>query len=365
VFDDDAFIKLRRDLALYYYPNISKGKDIVIEASFKFPLTPEGEAKLAEFKKHIASGDNLEIEGEFIEKFDFPDWWTRLFGEHDPSEMLLKVGPPKNPPVKPFQFDFFSPELGNIRLPQVDLRLEKGGQDEITVSNAEQRMPIKIIMVINHKTKQLQISVTFHFNNVDGYQAKKAIGIWQILSSAPSEIRIKDLENELVDKHPVPERFAPPPHPGLVDIVEKVCFIQDETGITLTFPEDDPFREEDVIDINELVHVLRRGILKHSGRIFSAKFSKPVIEALLPKMKAGDLLAFHFVSDESRMKILDREIKLGPITQHVKGTWDGSYEEVKRWVETASDKDTLELTIENAETIAEFENWPRKRAKST
>lgn len=114
-FGDYAFSKLRQDLARHYYPIISKDKDFVITASFEFPLTAEGKTKLAEFEKHITSGDDVELSGEFIKKFELPDWWTRLFGQIDPNIMNLKIGPSKKNPVKPFQFDFFSAEFGNKR----------------------------------------------------------------------------------------------------------------------------------------------------------------------------------------------------------------------------------------------------------
>jgi hypothetical protein len=94
---------------------------------------------------------------------------------------------------------------------------------------------------------------------------------------------------------------------------------------------------------------------------FSAEFRKPAIELLISNLKEAKALSFRIVTPNSHVNVLGKKIELGSMTQYVKGMWDATYNEVKRWTENASDKDLLKVTINDAEIIEEFENWPRNQ----
>ncbi len=359
VFDDAAFVKLRQELAKYFYPIVSKGKSVLIEASFEFPPTVEGKVKLAEFKKHLASGDSVEIEGEFITRFDLPDWWVRLFGQPEPSEMYLKLGPSKDTPIVPFQIDFISTEFGNVRLPHVELRAEKGGEKETTISNVHQETPINI-RIINHiQAKKLEFNITLHFDNVDGYQAREAIRIQQILSGK-SKMRIRNLENGNENTYTLPTGLVSPPLPSTVDFVDKVCLIQDELGILLRFPDDGTFSNKDEDIARQLISIFRTGTFECSDCKFTANFGKPIVMQCLPNLEEAKPLTFRISADESHVEILGKKIELGPSSMKVTGSWKASLDEVKQWIAEATEQGFLTIEMKQVESVEDFENWPRK-----
>lgn len=363
-FTDSSFPKLRQDLAIHYYPIISKGKNIEINAAFEFPPTSEGKTKLAEFEKYLAKGDEVEISGDFIKKFVLPDWWTRLFGEVDPRSMNLKIGPFKNSPIKPFQFDFFSPKFGTKRLQQIELRLEKQGEEEITLTNSHQKIPIKFSLVINRKTNQFGLTIKLYFGSIDGYLARDAIQIQQILSEE-SRIRIKNLETGQESLYPVSEGQFPAPDAKLIDFLNKICFIQDETGVLLTFPEDSSFDISDVKAVDELVSILGQGIFKQTEMKFSAEILKPGIELMVSSLEEKKPLSFRITTDGSFVEILGQKVETGPMTQYVKGYWDAKYEEVMHWIGNSTDEDSFKLVLSNTEIMQEFANWPRKQLEAS
>ncbi len=94
--DEAALHHIRLVLANLYYSVIAKDKEVTVQAKFSFPPTPEGRAKLEEFKRHIAAGDEVELDGKYIEAFDFPDWWQRLYGQLSPGAMHLKIAPARS-----------------------------------------------------------------------------------------------------------------------------------------------------------------------------------------------------------------------------------------------------------------------------
>jgi hypothetical protein len=50
------------------YPGALKDRPIEVNALFKFPMTPEGEAKLAEFREAMQFGTAVTLSGEFVER---------------------------------------------------------------------------------------------------------------------------------------------------------------------------------------------------------------------------------------------------------------------------------------------------------
>jgi hypothetical protein len=140
-FNEASLARLRQLMADIYYPIISKGRELTIQAKFSFPKTPDGIAKYIELKRHFAAGDEVELDGKYIEIFDFPDWWKRLYGEIDSATMYLKISPTQTKSPIPTQIEFLS-EFGQEKIPYVELWNVKQGEEEITFTNEKQNIPL-------------------------------------------------------------------------------------------------------------------------------------------------------------------------------------------------------------------------------
>lgn len=155
--NEEGLSKIRHKVANLYYLILSKDKPLDIQTRFVFPQTPEGQSKLAEFQRHIAYGDEIELDGQFIDQFELPEWWRRIYGELDPKTLVVKIGPMKSLEINPVQLDFTSPGFGSERIPYVELRSVKQGVDEITLTNEHQAIDPKFSFRINQKAKELNI----------------------------------------------------------------------------------------------------------------------------------------------------------------------------------------------------------------
>jgi hypothetical protein len=342
-------------LADLYYPIVSKDKKLIINARFSFPRTEEGKAKFEEIKSYFARGDEAEIDGRFIEVFDFPDWWKRLYGDIEPSGMHLKLAPSRSTAPRPAQFEFVS-ENGVEIIPYVELWVIKQGEEEITLTNDQQKIPVKFFFVLNKVTRQNQIRINANFSNLNGLSALQILKI-QLILSVESRIRLTLLDTGEVITISVPSGSFVAPEQVFVDFVNKICYIQRSMGIRINFPEDGSFTERDIQAADELISVIENGNYQQSGMIFTIDLRRPGIAKLLEGGDDSSPIYFQLEADESYVEIFSRKIDLGPILQKIRGYWKMPLEEARAWFETASDEDSLVVRLVEVELYEEFEKW--------
>ena len=349
--------RIRRDLADLYFPIIAKDKTIDIHARFQFPPTPEGKQKLAEFERHISAGDIVELDGRYIQKFELPDFWKRLYGEIDIPSMHLRLGPTKNPVMQPAQIEFFSPEVGTERIPYVELRSVKQGQDEITLSNDAQNIPIRIRIILNSKEKKYIHTYTLSYANIDGYTTRRHLRIQQILEKG-GHLEITLLKTGHIDHLPIRPGNAAPIDPKMLAFVEKVCAIQDATGININLPDDGSYTSKDEAAAQELVSIIETGKYAETGKTASIELRKPAIVMLTEiHEKKQQPLRFRFISDNSFVDLLTEQIEMGPMIQYITGQWEMPIKDVRAWLESATEEDHLKVKLIDVEMVEEFDNW--------
>ncbi len=356
-FNVDSLKRLRKLLANLYYPIVSKGKDLTIQASFKFPMTSEGKEKYAELKKHFATGDEVEVSGEYIDAFEFPEWWTRLYGERvKPPWIKIGLSEPKK--FHPAQIEFFS-SAGDERIPYVELWNIKQGKEEVTLSNEPQNIPLKFSIVL-HKEAHYQNTFSFggQYSNSSNDMLFQILKIQKILAFGGSiRITFLDIGNVLVV--PVSSNNFPAPSQRALDFVEKVCFIEKNMDTGLNFPDDMSFTHEDVESADELISIIKNGSYRQEKGVVDVEFQKQGIVLLLEKYNEGSSFSTQTETEESYVDILTNRINLGPMIQEIKGNLDIHREAAKTWCEQAKDEDTFVVRVVNAEVFEEFEMWKK------
>lgn len=350
--------EIRTLLANLYYPIVSKDKELTINTRFSFPKTPEGQAKFEELKRHFAAGDEVELDGKYIELFDFPDWWKRLYGDIDPSGMHLKIMPNRSPAFRPTLFEFVS-ATERETIPFVELWTVKQGEEEITLTNDQQKIPVKFSIVLNKISRQNQIKINANFSSLDGVEALRILRIQKILSDG-GNIKLTLLDSGEVINMPVPPDSFPAPEGSVLDFVEKICHIQNTLGIKISFPEDGSFIRKDVLAAEELISIIEKGSYQQSGMVFTVDLLKPGIAKLLEGFDNIAPIYFRLETGESFVEILSQKIELGPMLQKIRGYWKMPLEEVRAWFEKASDNDSLVVRLVDVELYEEFEQWIKR-----
>lgn len=357
-FEKENVERLRDALADHFYPIIAKDRPVTIEMRLSFPPTQEGKAKLAELEKHFDFGDEFEITGEFIEKFELPDWWQRLFGEMNLDTLFVKWGPAKGIETHPFQIDFISDTLGTERLGHVVLGVEKSGKEQITLSNENQKLFVTIRLMFNRNVTTHETQLTIHYGGLDGYDARKALRIQKILSS-PSRLRMTNLETGVQSLLTRNEGAMVAPHESTIAFVDNVCKIQDITSKILRFPEDGGWTIKDEMAAEELVTIFDEGRTIQTGKRVKLEILKPGIAQVIDDIKAGKAIHFRISqkAEESHVEILGEKIDLGPMIRHISGNWQANYHDVERWLAQANEDDVFLVRVGNAEYVEELERW--------
>ena len=352
VFDENALKNVRHDLAIHFNSIISRDKDLVINAVFKFPTSGEGAAKMAEFERFIGAGNEVELDSAYISKFEFPDWWTTLHGEIEIAH--LTMGPARYEQTTSFQIRFHSMQAEVVTLTNVALRMEKGGEKEVTFSNVQQETFYTTRLVINKETNEYQLRVTFNFENIDGYDARDALQIMRFVSEGCTVV-VRNLEIKEEFQFPVSKDSSVGPPRDIVNFIHKLCRVQDEMGMTFTL-RGDTFSSKDLAVVDELTTIFSMGRFEYKSG-YRIKLAKPTIGFLLALLERENPLNLRAISDEVSVTLLNKTVSLGPATVYIEGMWEASVDEVKSWLESATDDDVYNVNIPRAVVTQVYERW--------
>lgn len=354
-FTVDSLDNLRYLLANRYYPIVAKGKELTGQARFSFPQTPEGMAKLAELQRFLAAGDPVELDGKYIEAFDFPDWWTRLYGRLNPANMQLKISSSSPSSPQPARIDFVS-EVMKQEISYVELWNIRHGEEEITISNEPQNIPLKFSMVINRISKQRRITLSISLSNLNCQEARKYLRIQQVLSLG-GNITVTLHRTGMIMDTPISTGVFPAPDSVVVELVEKMCFIQENMGVELCLGEGGTFTYTDLEAADELISIIHTGQYHQSNAGLSISVAKSGIAGLLAIHEEDRPVYLQITVPESYVEILSQQIDLGPMVQTVKGYWKTPLSEVLTWYEQAQDDELMVVQLVNAEITEVFDNW--------
>ena len=348
--------QLRLAFAQYFYPVIAKGKDLEFQLKVSYPKTPDGKENFLQFQKHIEAGDELKLDGKYITEFIGSNWWTRLFGDVQVEE--LTMGPLSIPLSAPIQIEFWSPTYSSEKLSYVELKLEKQGTKELTISNVHQQIPFKINFLVNKVTNNWSFKFEGNWSGENILTVRRSLAIKKILNTG-GEIRLTALSNGSSDMYQIPRGEFSESQNNTLIFLDKLCAIQDLFGKEFLYPEDGGIHKEDIAAADELLSIFNTGRHRETGMTFRGGFLKPGIEIMADLHRNNMPLRFTINIDDSFIDILSSRIELGPMTQYIKGTWGKPLDEVEKWLEVAKDDDAMEVKLVGAEVIEEFENWPR------
>ena len=330
-----------------------RGKEFTVHAEFRFPIKGDGSEKLPEFQRFWDTGDSIELDSRFISKFEFPDWWKRLYGHIEITE--LKIVPYENTESTQFQIRFHSKRSETIVLSNVELRMEKGGEKEVTLSNGHQNTYYTTRFVINRETNLWQLNIDFRLKSIDGYQARDALAIMRFMSEGCRVVvRNLDIESEFAIS--VQENPGIAPDSRIVDFVDMLCRIQDELGVLFILQDGGVFASKDEEVVEQLITIFSTGRFKYSTG-FSIDLAKPVVEALVPDLEQKTPVNISARSEDICVTLLGKEVSLGPSTVYIEGVWEESIYEVRSWLESAIDEDVYSVKVPRAEIIVVYERW--------
>jgi hypothetical protein len=126
-FADQGLIRLKQLVGQHFYPQISGGKELEINARFSFPNTLQGQEIRQAFERHLKEGEPVTLKGRTIQELHFSEWWQQWFGDYDPDTIELQLGPTSSQHLLPATIDIISNKAETASVPQVEFRITQAG----------------------------------------------------------------------------------------------------------------------------------------------------------------------------------------------------------------------------------------------
>lgn len=296
------------------YPGQTQSEPFEGTIAFKFPDTPEGKLKAEELERAWKTGAPASIPGEFVRQFGFEeaDLVLRdLLGIEPGAITNLEISTARNPNPAPVRIEFFTPGMEPFALEYVDWRLVQAGKSELTLSNEEQPIPIRV----EHVMKLDEGIANFRFTLKSGPVAAVWWHHWIELQkrfSEPTEVKITMVENgaTLSIGHRDAGDYLEYPS-GWCDAIANLAEIQRLLGQPIFIPEE-PLTEQDTDVISRLRHALLEPIAEGTWDKIGLAISTSDAQAVLDRFTNGASAPLNFGIEEKR-SIGGHEFSIGSV----------------------------------------------------
>jgi hypothetical protein len=292
--DNEFIIKER-------YPNASE------ERPLKFSITVNRNAHEA-IKRTLATGEPLDIKGEDIIDVKFPDIINRFINITEHIRITSGVGRgDKKLTVKAV---IESPDGENASLDNIVLENIQGGDEQAIMSNESQDVPWKFRQII--KSNERESPLTFTLDNAGASIKRSLEGLrfGQVLSKG-GHFHFENVETgEEYSPAEVPPGAVPSPDPLFIRVLESLEFIQKETGILFTSPQNiSPAEIEYIFAVERILRTGRIEVNPPSIIFTNSEGARNDIE----RFSQGETVPFMQYSDDWVFIILGKQVFLGPV----------------------------------------------------
>ncbi len=354
--DNPGLKRLRAELAEYCFPSISRGRPLEFNVRFIFPKTAEGVTARRELEEHYKTGKAVETDGQFIDAVEFPDWWTRLYGEQPDEVATMKMEPRPAEQSMPVKIEMLPEQAEAASIDYVELRQRRGGTEEASFSNEGRGIPLRFHFVFNRADRRFTMSVKVKGPGADVCETLQMLRFIRALA-AGGQLRLTFLgERQVLDASAPPGLIQKPPD-QLMGLLDKLCLIQEEMGQILSLPSDWSISEEDARTAEELANVIRTGRATLQNMALTLRLDKDAILAMLNTCRTGRPVQLTLSTAESESELLGVKIPLGPATFRVTATLEVSVDNLKEEAEQLTEDQTFPVRFVTANVFEEFANW--------
>jgi hypothetical protein len=354
--DEDGLNRIRNILANLYGPVIAKNKELTINAKFLFPSTPEGRKKFEAYKRTMTAGDEIELEGQYIQDFVLPEWWTRIYGVPDPKEMVVWIGSTPSHEILPMQIEFHSNEIGQVQIPYVEFQRVKQGSEETTLSNDQQNIPIKFSMVVFPKTATCTFTVNTNFLGLDGQVALRLINIEKIFAEGGT-ISITDLKSDVKWQIPIPPGTSSLPDSQFTQFVENLATIQKITGKALKIPDFHSLTFSQMKETQELASIVTTGHFTRTVNHIEIELLRAGLTVINDGFPQNAILDLRIGYEDTFYDLFSEQFVLGPCVTTVHGKMANSYDEISTWYKQADGGESFKVKLIAPEITDEYRDW--------
>ncbi len=363
--DDAGLIRLKQAIGRHVYPLISKDRALELGVKLRYPKTKEGKAAYTAFERHLKEGDEVTIEGKFIEEIKFSEWWMRWFGEYDPNYARLHLGPPALPKTFTVCIDIISSGK-TVSIPAIELKNVKDGTELVELSNYHQPSPLHLHFTIRDPNKYTTgNTITWKINHLGRHvhETRNILNFLQAITVGGTlTLTFLTLDNSTLTMRVLPQ---PKNSSSLYELqlIDQLCKIQDKVGQFIQIPIEG-LTNKDIQSINELIAIIENGkTTKQVKEIIPGEFKDNALDLILDVHRQGKPGHFTISSDESYVELLGLEISTGRITQHITGKPELSATELETAIAKLSPGEYMAIKFVDVEIVEIFPNWFIREAR--
>jgi hypothetical protein len=360
--DEMGLNEIRQRLAVHYSTIFFKDRPFEFGVEFVFDDTPEGKNKLEALERSFTAGDPFETSGKFINKLIFPDWHNRLFGEVEVTDdSLLMLGPSLSKSSIPLRLDVVSEEGIVASVAYAEFRTLRQGTEQFTISNEHQTIPLHFEIVVNHVTGNGNVTIIGDKPGASVQDTREAIAFLETLLNK-GKLRITNLSTTRSGIINLPTQIDKTAFdPRFVELVDKLCFIQDTLNIRLMLKEW-TINNKDIIAIEEIYLVLTSGrhdlLLKGASITIGRDGLEVIFNTFKSEGEQVRLSGFTPLQPEDADKeLLGQRIVLGPATLYLAGIPTISTDDLEAIIPEMGPEEFQEVNLVEVSGYVEYPEW--------
>jgi len=344
--DERNFNRLHSDLASYYLPSVAKGKDGTVNVKLAFPPDDEGKTNYEAVRRFISAGDTLVIDGKFIQQVTFPSWWEKLIGQRDIKPAKLEISPVPSEEIIPMSLMLQAEDGTDAFLPYVEFRKVKGGDDEVTLTNVDQILPLQFTLVLRRSKHEIAINAHLRPLKIEVCKADKAVRFLNALAKG-GMLKIQLLRNDEVLAADFLSGQFSPIETWMSNLLAKLCAIAEKTGTNLYMDENWCIPPREVMKIDEVYEIVTKGQIHFENMDFTVQINPTDRAVILDVCKPET--NFRFNSKNRTVELLGASISLGERIF--------SFQGLVECENVVGHRDLIKLSVRNAHGLDEYPNW--------
>lgn len=356
--DDAGLTKLKQVIGQQVYPLIASDKSLEFEVALSFLSNSDGIEMRDAIERHLKEGEPVTIKGRVIRELHFSQWFEQWFGGYDPDAVVLQLGPNALLRNLPARIDVISNTGESASWPNIEFRVPQVGAEFLKLTNDQQLSPLHFNITVRNRETALhwELSLSTKGFGHNANETRDLIRFHQAIATGGSVCLT------FLSHSSSPLVLAIDPQPDLapnaqfVELVEKLCFIQNKLGRLLKIP-DKGLSNNDIKAIDELLGIVTYGSTKTENAKLTGEFKSEALILMLNVYRLGKPLHLRWSCDESFVNLFGEKIQTGPMTRDITGYIEMPLPEFEEAVSRLDQEQFLDVRIRATEVIETFQLW--------
>ncbi len=284
------------------FPGASLEKPLALTARFRFPNSEEGNMARESIGRSLDTGTPVEIPPQFIENIEYPALFRevsrQIFGIETIEITGLEILPLPGNRRLIVRIELCCDDGDNFILDYVELRFVHGGNKELTFSNDDQQIPIRVRLILRLHDREATIQFSPDGSTFNAFQLQSLLHLIHCLSK-PLAVRIVGVDSGIpLFSIRIPKGVSEGIHPERMELIDDLAAIQLKIKRPILVP-DRPFTADELETIAKLRTALHEGKSTGEWEQFTLVLTKDGAREIIAALSRADAIPLRVVTDEA------------------------------------------------------------------